>query len=169
MSAATLTNPSSSASTAGSPFGHIVLVAGLVLGTLDALDGVLFAGVTAGLNPIQVLQWIASGAIGASAFTGGLGAAALGALLHYGISFAVAAVFAAAYAGLQPVRRFPAAVGLLYGAGVWAVMNLLVVPHSAIGPGALTALNVVHGVVGHALFVGLAGALVVRRLARGGR
>jgi hypothetical protein len=50
---------------------------GLVAGTLDAIDGVI-AYATQGLNPIQVLQYIASGALGKSAFEGGLTAAALG-------------------------------------------------------------------------------------------
>ena len=40
---------------------------GLVAGALDALDGVIAYG-TQGLNPIQVLQYIASGALGKSAF-----------------------------------------------------------------------------------------------------
>ena len=40
---------------------------GLVDGTLDAVDGVIAYG-TQGLNPIQVLQYIASGALGKSAF-----------------------------------------------------------------------------------------------------
>ena len=35
---------------------------GLVAGTLDAVDGVIAYG-TQGLNPIQVLQYIASGAL----------------------------------------------------------------------------------------------------------
>ena len=39
---------------------------GLVAGTLDAVDGVI-AYSTQGLNPIQVLQYIASGALGKSA------------------------------------------------------------------------------------------------------
>ena len=48
---------------------------GLVAGILDAVDGVIAFG-TQGLNPIQVLQYIASGALGQSAFQGGLATAA---------------------------------------------------------------------------------------------
>jgi hypothetical protein len=44
---------------------------GLVAGTLEAVDGVIAYG-TQGLNPIQLLQYIASGALGKSAFQGGL-------------------------------------------------------------------------------------------------
>ena len=65
---------------------------GLIAGTLDAVDGVIAYG-TQGLNPIQVLQYIASGALGRSAFQGGLATAALGAALHFTIAWIAAAVF----------------------------------------------------------------------------
>jgi hypothetical protein len=55
---------------------------GLVAGILDAVDGVIAFG-TQGLNPIQVLQYIASGALGKSAFQGGLATAALGAVFSF--------------------------------------------------------------------------------------
>jgi len=48
-----------------------ILLGGLIAGTLDAVDGVIAFG-TQGLNPIQVLQYIASGALGQAAFRGGL-------------------------------------------------------------------------------------------------
>ena len=65
---------------------------GLVAGILDAVDGVIAFG-TQGLNPIQVLQYIASGALGQSAFQGGLAAATIGAAFHFTIAWVAAAVF----------------------------------------------------------------------------
>src|SRR5215471_1271955 len=65
---------------------------GLVAGILDAVDGVIAYG-TQGLNPIQVLQFIASGVLGKSAFRGGLATAALGAAFHFSIAWVAAAVF----------------------------------------------------------------------------
>ena len=61
-------------------------------GTLDAIDGVVAFGLK-GMNPIQVLQYIASGLLGADSFKGGLATAGLGALLHYFIAFVVALVY----------------------------------------------------------------------------
>ena len=55
---------------------------GLLAGTLDAVDGVAAFGLK-GMNPIQVLQYIASGLLGVASFQGGLKTAGLGALLHY--------------------------------------------------------------------------------------
>ena len=52
-------------------------------------------GLTQGLNPIQVLQYIASGAMGQSAFQGGLATAALGAAFHFSIAWVAAGVFVA--------------------------------------------------------------------------
>src|SRR6266446_8046202 len=46
-----------------------ILWGGLVAGVLDAVDGVVAFG-TKGLNPIQVLQYIASGLLGPSSFQG---------------------------------------------------------------------------------------------------
>jgi hypothetical protein len=48
-----------------------ILYATLVVGVLDAADGVVFRGLQ-GQNPIQVLQYIASSLLGARSFSGGL-------------------------------------------------------------------------------------------------
>jgi hypothetical protein len=55
---------------------------GLTAGVLDSVDAVIAFGLK-GMNPIQVLQCIASGALGSDAFKGGLATAALGAALHF--------------------------------------------------------------------------------------
>ena len=63
-----------------------ILWGGLVAGVLDATDGVVAFGLQ-GLNPIQVLQYIASGLLGKASFDGGLATAALGTLIHFFITF----------------------------------------------------------------------------------
>jgi hypothetical protein len=145
-----------------SPFLRAAIAATLAVGILDALDGVAFYGITAHENPIEVLQFIASGALGPSAYEGGLAAAGLGALVHFGIAGVAAATYLFAYSRSVAVRTHWVASGIAFGVGVWAVMNLVVVPLSAIGqlPGAL---GVVHGLVGHVVTVGLTTAYVARR------
>jgi hypothetical protein len=137
-------------------------VAGLAVGVLDATDGVAYAAITQGLNPIQVLQFVASGALGPSAFTGGLLTAAAGMGFHFLIAFAAAAVYAVAYTRVKSVRDNWTATGLGFGVLVWAFMNLVVVPASAIGVFP-TLGGAIHGILGHALTVGLTAAYVVRR------
>jgi hypothetical protein len=140
-----------------------IAIGGAVVGVLDAADGVAYFGLTAGKNPIEVLQYIASGAIGESSFSGGLATAGLGAIFHFAISYAVTAAFLFAWSRVAAVRRSWAVAGLGWGAAVWAFMNLVVLPSSGVPQLPLTTLSVVHGIVGHAIFVGLAAALVARR------
>ena len=48
-----------------------ILWGGLIAGVLDATDGVVAFGLK-GMNPLQVLQYIASGLLGPASFKGGL-------------------------------------------------------------------------------------------------
>jgi len=134
----------------------------LVAGTLDALDGVVFFGLH-GLNPIQVLQYIASGLLGAAAFSGGLATAGLGALIHYGIAFVVAAIYLLAVRSIPSLRSRWVVVGLLYGAAVYLVMTYGVLPYSAVAPSPVTTAAFANGILGHALFVGLPIAQILRK------
>jgi len=84
------------------------------------------------MSPIQVLQYIASGALGSDAFKGGLATAALGAALHFFIAFVVAAVYYAASRKLAALCRDPTIWGLAFGAAVYLFMNFLVLPLSAV-------------------------------------
>ena len=137
---------------------------GLAVGVLDATDGVIFYAVTAGMDPLQVLQYIASGALGARAFEGGLAAAGLGALIHFALAYGFTAAFVFLYAAVPRLRKAWVSSSLAWGVAVWAFMNLLVLPHlSRVAPATLTVAGVVNGIVGHALTVGLAAAVVARR------
>jgi uncharacterized membrane protein YagU involved in acid resistance len=136
---------------------------GLVAGILDAVDGVIAFG-TQGLNPIQVLQYIASGALGRSAFHGGLATAALGAAFHFGIAWVAAAVFVLATGRLQALRTHAVPAGLVYGAAVYFFMNYLVLPLSAVAASTFNLGLFLNGVIGHALFVGLPISLFARRI-----
>ena len=132
-----------------------ILYGTLASGVLDAADGVFFYFLTKHLNPIQVLQYIASGALGASAYQGGLATAGLGMLFHFVIAAAVAVVYVLASRKLLFLRQRWAASGLIYGAAVYLFMNLIVLPVTAIGPSPIPAAALINGLIGHALFVGL--------------
>jgi len=136
--------------------------AGLVAGTLDAVDGVIAFG-TQGLNPIQVLQYIASGALGKAAFQGGLATAALGAALHFSIAWVAAAVFVSAARRLEVLKTHAVLAGLLYGSAVYFFMNYLVLPLSAVAASTFQLGLFLNGVIGHSLFVGLPISLFARR------
>ena len=135
----------------------------IAVALLDATDGVVFFGLTLHFNPVQVLQYIASGAFGRSAFDGGLATAFAGLVIHFSLAAAFTAIFAGAYLAIPLLHRFTVASGLAYGAVVWLFMNLLVLPHSGVPQLPLTTLAAAHGIIGHALFVGLPAALAARR------
>jgi len=140
-----------------------ILWGGLIAGTFDAVDGVIAFG-TQGLNPIQVLQYIASGALGQSAFRGGLATAALGALFHFIIAGAAAAAFVFASRWIPALKTQAVPFGLLYGVAVYFFMNYLVLPLSAVAPSPFHLGLFLNGVIGHAFFVGLPIALFARRI-----
>src|SRR5579864_4896035 len=141
---------------------HAIFLGGLVAGVLDAIDGVIAYG-TQGLSPIQVLQYIASGALGKSAFQGGLATAALGAGFHFSIALVAAAVFVLASRRLEILKTHAVLAGLIYGAAVYFFMNYLVLPLSAVAPATFQLGLFLNGVIGHAVFVGLPIALFARR------
>src|SRR5260370_1187023 len=63
--------------------GAAIFYGGLIAGILDATDGAVAYYFIGGLNPIQVLQFIASGFYGAAAFQKGISGALVGLLAHF--------------------------------------------------------------------------------------
>jgi hypothetical protein len=64
----------------------------LVVGTLDALDAIVFFGLR-GATPRRIFQSIAAGVLGRSAFEGDRSAEWLGLALHYVIALLIVLVF----------------------------------------------------------------------------
>lgn len=145
--------------------GQAILWGGVVCGVLDAADGVVANWLHSGLNPIQVLQYIASGMLGPAAFKGGLSAAGLGLVLHFIIAFAVASIYVFASRGIPALRENAVMLGLVFGALVYLVMTFVVLPLSAVPVSPFSFPMFFNGVIGHALFVGLPIALYARRVA----
>ncbi len=141
-----------------------ILWATLISGALDATDGVVFFGLH-GLNPIQVLQYIASGALGASSFQGGFATAALGVLIHFLIAAVVASIYILVSRQLVVLNQYAIPFGLTYGAAVYLFMTYVVLPFSAVAPSTFSLAALLNGLIGHALFVGLPNALVARKVA----
>lgn len=87
-----------------------------------------------GKGPEGVLRFVASGALGKKAFTGGTEMPVLGLLFHYIIAFTFTFTFFVLYPKLKLNRFNKYATGIVYGAIVWAIMNLAVLPLSAAPP-----------------------------------
>jgi hypothetical protein len=141
---------------------NAILWGGLIAGALDATDGVVAYGFQ-GLNPIQVLQYIASGVLGPSSFQGGLATAGLGTLLHFLIAFVAAAIYVLASRLIPALNARPLLYGPLFGVAVFFFMNDGILPLSAVASSPFSLGMFLNGVFGHALFVGLPIALYARR------
>jgi len=144
--------------------GAAIFYGGLTAGILDAADGVVANYFIGGLNPIQVLQFIASGFYGTAAFQKGLSGALVGLVAHFFIAFAFAAIYVGAARFLPLSRRDAAMWGMIYGIAVFIVMNLVVLPHTAVVKSPFSLPLLLNGVLGHALLVGLPIALAARRI-----
>jgi len=137
-----------------------IAVGGLVAGTLDLIQASIFFG-------LKVPLVIAGGLLGRAAFHGGAGTYILGVLLHFFIAFSVTAIYYAASRRLTFLTEHWLVCGLFYGMAVELVMNLVVLPLSALharGPYQLH--DLILGLVVHMTVIGLPIAFIVRRFSR---
>ncbi|MFZ0549072.1 MAG: hypothetical protein WAM60_26735 [Candidatus Promineifilaceae bacterium] len=115
-------------------------------------------------TPFAILwQYIASGILGDAAFTGGTATVLLGMFFHLIICLVIAGVFILSANRIPLLRRYPIPGSLLYGFGVFIVMNFIVTPLSATPPlPAPTMPQLIEVVLEHILVVGLSLGLFVR-------
>jgi hypothetical protein len=140
-----------------------IFKSGLVAGTLDAIAGVIVYFIWFKFNPFQVLQFIASGVHGPSAINSGIPMIFAGMIYHYFIAFVVAAIYFFAYPKISVLRNYKIVSGLLFGLGIWLIMNLLVLPNSNIPKGPFDAGLAAVGIIWHMLLVGLPIALITSK------
>jgi hypothetical protein len=138
-----------------------LLLGGLTVGVLDGLDALVFFGLR-GVPPTRLFQGIASGLLGRPAFEGGMATALLGVLLHFFIAFAVVTAYHVAARWIPALAHRPWIFGPLYGLLVYAVMNFMVIPLSAIDARSPSTGVLLNGLLIHALGVGLPAALSAR-------
>lgn len=144
-----------------------ILPGGLIAGILDISYACINSYVQRGTPPSRILQSVASGALGARAFTGGAKTAALGLGFHFLIALTAAAVYYGLSRFIRVMVTQPFICGPLFGLGVYGFMNFVVLPLSAIPFKISFALpNLIGGLLIHMLGIGLPIALSVRRYSR---
>ena len=137
-----------------------IAVGGGIAGALDLLQASILFG-------WKIPLVIAAGLLGRQAFQGGAGTYVLGVLLHFFIACSAAAVYYAASRRLSFMLKYPLVCGLFFGAAVEEVMNLIVLPLSALharGPYKLH--DLILGLLVHMVVVGLPISFSVRRFAK---
>ena len=142
----------------------VILVAGLVAGTLDILAAFVQTYINTRKGPDIVLKYIASGVFGRKeAFGGGDSMIIWGLLFHFIIAMAFAAFFVFLYLNWKLVSRNIILSGLLYGLFVWTVMNRLVVPLSKIPSQSFAWNRAIIAMLILVFFIGLPIALITRK------
>jgi len=116
---------------------QLIFFSGLLVGTLDILSAFTDYYIASGKNPLLVLLYVASGAIGKSALSGGAGTMLMGLLFHYFIAFTFTILFFWLYARTSLLHGNWIITGIGYGIFIWLIMNLIVVqlsgaPHAPI-------------------------------------
>ena len=105
--------------------------AGLIGGAVELVPILPIQGAL-GVSPLRVFQSIASGLLGRDAYGGGWGSGLLGIACHFLIAVGAGVAYALAASRMPLLRRRPLAMGALYGVAVYAFMNWVVVPLSAV-------------------------------------
>jgi hypothetical protein len=137
-----------------------IAVGGGIAGALDLLQACILFG-------WDIPLAIAAGLLGPQAFHGGAGTYVLGVALHFFIACSAAAVYYAASRKLRFMTEHALVCGLFFGAAVQEVMNLVVLPLSALharGPYKLH--DLILGLLVHMVVVGLPISFSVRRFAK---
>lgn len=138
-----------------------LLLGTLTVGTLDALDAVIFFYLFRGTSPVQIFQGIASGLVGRASFSGGFRTTLLGIGIHYFIAFMVVLTFLMVSRRVSTLRRWPLGAGVAYGVAVWLFMNLVVLPLSVGRPAFLRPV-VMNGLLIHMFGVGVPSSIFAR-------
>ncbi len=135
-------------------------VGGLIAGILDLTQACVLFG-------RRIPLVIAGGLLGRQAFQGGVGSYVLGVFLHFFIAFSAAAIYYAASRRLRFMTEHPLVCGLIFGATVEEVMNLIVLPLSALHTrGPYTLHDLILGLLVHMVVVGLPISFSVWRFAK---
>ena len=136
-----------------------IAVGGVTAGVLDLTQAFILFGA-------KVPLAIAGGLLGRQAFEGGAGTYVLGVCLHFFIACSAAAVYYGASRRLTFLTEHPFVCGLFFGAAVEEVMNLVVLPLSALhSRGPYTLHDLILGLAVHMVLIGLPISFSVRRFA----
>lgn len=142
-----------------------ILVGGGIAATLDIAYALTFWHFYRDVAPVAVLHTIAGGLLGLpAAHAGGNATALLGLALHYFIACGMAAAFYCVSGHWRLLVRQPIFSGIAYGVLLYAIMNFIVLPLSALPAHAWKPTPASLGdLCSHMFFVGIPIALAARK------
>ncbi|HEY5731519.1 MAG TPA: hypothetical protein VIS72_15840 [Anaerolineales bacterium] len=162
MSTTTSTSPNSRNSLL-----RLSVIGGLIIGLLHIIIqlGIVFS-LIGGTPLTSILQYIASGIMGEAAYAGGFTTALLGLIFELVMTIIIAGIFVFSADRISLLRNNAIVGSLLYGFGVFVVMNFIVLPLSAapaLPPPAMWLL--IEMILEHLLLIGLPLGILVQRKA----
>jgi len=136
-----------------------IMIGGLIAGTFDQISAFISFG-------WGVPRAVASGLLGAPAFKGGTGTWLLGLALHFFIALSAAAIYCVVSWKLEFLRQHFIVCGMFFGIAVYLVMNLVVVPLSAVPfkGRPFTVAAMIQGLLVHMILIGLPISVSARKL-----
>lgn len=145
---------------------RLSVAGGLITGTLHVIIQVVgvFVLIVRSSTLMVGLQYVASGAIGDAAYAGGLTTALLGLILEFVITIIIAGIFIFSAGQIALLQKNVIVGSLLYGFGVFIVMNFIVLPLSAaiiLPPPPMWFL--IEIILEHILLIGLPLGILVQR------
>ena len=143
-----------------------IAAGGLVVGSFDAIFAIVFWTPRGG-TPTRIFQSIAAGILGRASFSDGLASAILGVVLHYFIATSIVAFCWLLAGRLRFLAQHPFAGGAVYGLGVYAFMNLVVIPLSRSSRPRFLLSWIASSIVVHMFFIGIPASLFARTARRG--
>lgn len=146
-----------------SPF-KTILLAWLTAGCLDLLAAItVYSLIMQRVTTMRLLQGIARGALGNSAYEGGTATALAGVGFHFMIAFCFTIFYFFIFPYIPFLKKQTVISGLLYGIFAWCVMNLAVLPLLNIAPLPTKWDSITRGAVILMLCIGLPISLIVSR------
>jgi hypothetical protein len=153
--------------TARSPFRNLfiaILVAWLVVGTLDGLAAIINYTVQGNKQPEKIFRYIARGVFGMKTTMDPGSLVVWGVLFHYLIALAFTIFFFLIFPKIKWLQENVVLGGLLYGMFVWVIMNRVVIPYlSQLTPGAFNWKNAAINVGILMICIGLPLALIAKK------
>ncbi len=140
-----------------------IIKAGLLAGTLDISTALIYYYIRSGKNPVNVLNYVASGVFGKAAFESGTEMAMRGLLFHFIIAFTWTVFFFFLYPSISLFSKNKIVNGLMYGIVIWLVMNLAVVPLSNVSVSPFNITQAIINLVILMLAVGLPVSIIISR------
>ncbi len=139
-----------------------VILTWLLAGTADALSAIIVYQIPA----MNIFRYIASGVFGQAALTGGLPMVFWGVFFHYFIAFSWVLLFFLLYPRIATISSNRIVNAILYGAVIWIVMNLIVVPLSSVSRGPHTVKSAAIGMAILIIAIALPTSLFISRYYR---